>query len=248
MEEKCRLLIADPSESIRETLRELLEDSFDLRTCHDGWAALELLHRFRPDVLVLDLMLPGIDGLSLLQAASDAGIRPAVLASTRYHNDYVLDAAHRLGVSYLMLRPFLFSAVTDRIQDLACGIRKYTMDPPSQARRILVRLGFPTRPKAFSMLLDAIVLLAENPGTFLSKELYPAVGKLHDSSGTATEKAIRNLLHNTWDHRDEQIWQLYFPPDANGNTVRPSNGAFLSRIAQCLPTPLERSAEAADNP
>lgn len=245
MEDKCRLLIADSSEIVRDALRDILEDSFDLKLCGDGRTALELLHRFRPDVLVVDLMLPGIDGLSLLQAARDADIHPAVLATTRQQNDYILDTAWQLGVSYMMLRPFSLGAITERIQDLALHTRKYTMDPSSQVRRILVRLGFSAKPKSYAMLRDAIVLLAENPGIFLSKELYPAVGKLHNTSAAATEKAIRDLLQSTWPHRDDSVWQLYFPSGADGG--RPSNGVFLTRIAQCLSTPLERRAENAES-
>lgn len=247
MEKECRVLIADSSEIIRQVLTEYLEDKFSVRTCGDGRAALELLHQFNPHILVLELMLPGIDGLSLLQAAVDADIRPAILATTRQNNDYLLDAAYRLGVSYMMLRPFPTHTMVERIEDLAISLQKYTTDPVAHLGRILCRLGFSPKAKSYPLLVDAIVQLSQNPSAFLSKELYPSVGKLHNASGTAAEKAIRDLMHSTWAKRNDSIWQLHFPPDANGNSIRPSNGVFLARMAQCLPTPLERWEDSMEN-
>ena len=243
MAEKCKILIADTSETIRESLREILADSYDLRLCCEGRTALELLYRFRPDVLVLDMMLPGMDGLSLLQAAADGGIFPVVLATTRYENDYILDTAYRMGVSYIMARPCEIGALVDRIQDLACRCSKElaVMDGPAQVRRILIRLGFSVKAKSYTVLEKAILWMAENPGAFLSKELYPAVGKTCGISGTAAEKRIRDLVHSVWEKADQQIWRLYFLPDAVGNIQCPSNGAFITRIVECLPMPMERS-------
>lgn len=242
--QKCKLLVADTSEAIRESLRELLEDSFDLRTCRDGRTALELLHRFRPDILVLDLMLPGIDGLSLLQTAADAGIRPAVIATTRQNSDYILDAVYQMGASYIMLRPCEIIALADRIRDLACHCchQEMTMDLTAQVRRILVRLGFSISSKNYPVLEDAVLWYAEHPGAFLSKELYPAVSKPHGISSGAAEKRIREYIHKIWKERDDRIWQLYFPPDAKGNIPCPSSGVFLARIADQLPTQLEQHA------
>jgi len=244
MAQQCRLLIADTSEAIREALREILQDSFDLRICQDGRTALELLHRFQPDVLVLDLMLPGMDGLSLLQTAVDAGICPAVLATTRQQNDYILDTAYRLGVSYIMMRPCEIGALVDRIRDLSqrsCS-RTISLDLPTQVRCILVRLGFPTKPKSYALLRDSILWMAEHPGAFLSKELYPAIAKLHGISTLSAEKDTRTLIHTVWGYRDDRIWQLYFPPDKDGNIPRPSTGAFITRIVESLPTMLEMEA------
>jgi len=242
--QQCRLLIADTSEAIRESLREILSSSFDLRICQDGRTALELLHRFQPDVLVLDLMLPGIDGLSLLQTAVDAGICPAVLATTRQQNDYILDTAYRLGVSYIMIRPCEIGALVDRIRDLSqrSSRRFVSLDLPSQVKCILVRLGFPTKPKSYALLRDAILWMADHPDAFLSKELYPAVGKLHGISDTSAEKDIRTLIHSIWETRDDRIWQLYFPPNKDGNIPRPSIGTFITRIVESLPTMMEREA------
>ena len=90
--DRKKLLIAEGTEDFRAALTDSLRGAFHLRECGDGNLAMEMLRRFQPDILVLDLMLPGLDGISLLQMAAAAGIRPMVLATTRFVSDYVLEA------------------------------------------------------------------------------------------------------------------------------------------------------------
>ena len=96
--DRQKLLIADGTEDFRLALSEILQETYHVCSCQNGKEALALLRSFQPDVLVLDLMIPGLDGISLLQAASSEGICPMVLATTRVSNSYVLDSAYRLGV------------------------------------------------------------------------------------------------------------------------------------------------------
>lgn len=239
MSKDCKLLIVDTTEAIREALTEALEDTFTLRVCRDGRTALEMLHRFRPHILVLELMLPGLDGLSVLQLAADAGIRPAVLATTRYLNEYVLESAHRLGVAYIMLRPCNFSALTERIYDIRHRLEPETSAAslPLQVKNLLIRLGIPLRHRGYLCLLEAILARRADPDAPVTKAIYPLVAKKYNISAASVEKNIRQLIHTAWDNRCPEVWQTYFPPDK-----RPSNDAFLSCIARCLPTDLELSA------
>ena len=94
-----KLLIAESSEEYRVALAESLTGEYHVRTCADGIQTQQLLRSFQPDILVLDLMLPGMDGITLLQLAREEGPLPMVLAQSRYISDFVLDAlgnGHRI--------------------------------------------------------------------------------------------------------------------------------------------------------
>ena len=117
--EMLKLLIADGTEEFRLALTEQLAGSFVIRCCHQGKQALEMIGSFRPDVLVLDLMLPGLDGISLLQAVEELGLKPMVLAMTRFVSPYVMEAMDRFGVGYLMIKPCDVNATLARIRDLS---------------------------------------------------------------------------------------------------------------------------------
>ena len=76
--------------------------------------------------------------------------------------------------------------------------------------------------------------MAENPGMSVTKELYPAVGSLCNSSGMLVERSIRSAVDGAWRKRDDQIWRQFFRADASGVIPRPSNTLFISSLAKPL--------------
>lgn len=235
--ETRKLLIADGGEEFRQALKETLQGTYQVQTCRDGKEALSLLRSYRPDILVLDLMLPELDGISLLQNAMQDQSCPVVLATSRFINDYVLEAAGRLGVSYLIRKPCDIRATAARILDLsqcACCAPLFQSDPRSLASNLLPRLGVPPKRSGYRYLREAIPIMAKNPHLSITKELYPAVAALCQSDGNNVEHAIRSAIHTAWEHRDDRLWQLYFPPDASGHIPRPTNAGFILRLADSL--------------
>ena len=118
------MLIADPSEQFSTALADVLRGAYIIRLSRDGRETMELMSSFRPDILVIDLMLPGLDGISVLRQAAAAGQSPMVLAMSRYISDYVAEAAAVLGVGYLMLKPCDVQATAARIEDLSQRLRQ----------------------------------------------------------------------------------------------------------------------------
>lgn len=235
--EMLKLLIADGTEDFRQALADALRGAYYVRTCSDGREALEQLRSYGPDVLVLDLMLPGLDGISLLQQAAAAGMCPMVLATSRFINDYVLEAVERMGVGYLMLKPCDVNATVARIADLSGRIRQPLLSRPdqkSQVSNLLLALGIPTKLRGYAYLREAVLLMAARPGQSITKELYPTVGELCGTTAMHVERSVRSAITAAWERRDERLWGLYFPPDSAGNLARPTNAAFISRLADGL--------------
>lgn len=232
-----KLLIADGNDAFREALADALQGSYSVRTCRTGTEALSQLHSFGPDVLVLDLMLPQMDGITLLENAAAEQLRPMVLATTRFTNDYILESVTRLGVDYVMLRPCDLSATVARIRDLSRRLNpspRSAPDPQTQVSDLLLSLGVPTRLRGYRLAREAILLMASNPGLAITKELYPIVASICDCHKDHVERSIRTAISAAWNHRDDRIWQQYFPPGADGSIKRPTNGAFISRLADSL--------------
>ena len=101
--EQRRLLIADRSEDFCRQLQSILRWVCDVHICTTGSKALTMLPQLHPDVLVLDLMLPELDGISLLKALSLTPDRPLILATTCLASDYILVTAEKLDVRYLLM-------------------------------------------------------------------------------------------------------------------------------------------------
>lgn len=232
-----KLLIADGSEEFRSALADLLRLTYQVRVCGDGQETLSMLRSFRPDILVLDLMIPGLDGISLLHAAAADQLTPVVLATTRFLTEYITDSIDRLGISYVMVKPCDIRATASRISDLTQRLQQPLVshpDPRTQVSNLLVNLGISTKLRGYAYLREAVLLMARDPDQSITKILYPAVGSICGCNSQQVERSIRSAIEKAWLHRDDRIWQLYFPPGDHGMTPRPSNAVFISRLADSL--------------
>ena len=235
--QKRKLLIAEGSVELTDAVAELFRGKCRICSCADGNEARRLISTFRPDVLVLDLMLPGYDGLSLLQWSREQGHHPQVLATTRFWSDYVVEQTQSLGVRYLMRKPCSVSALAARISDLldrSCPEEASRPEPEGGLRPVLTALGVPPKLRGCTYLHRAIPMFARDPLQSVTKVLYPHVAKCCGCAPAHVERSIRSAIEAAWKKRDENIWKLYFPADATGSIPRPTNTAFIARLAQQL--------------
>jgi len=235
--DRQKLLIAEGTEDFRIALADALRGAYRVMVCSDGTQTREQMRLFRPDILVLDMMLPGLDGISLLQWAVQQQICPMVLATTRFVNDYVLESLSRLGVGYVMVKPCELGATVARIGDLSQRIRQPVLALPDQRTRVsnlLLALGVPTKLRGYAYLREAILFDMEMPGQSITKVIYPEVARLCGCEAMHVERSIRSAIQAAWAHREEHLWQLYFPQESANGSRWPTNGAFLTRLADGL--------------
>ena len=228
-----KLLIADSSEELCRALNDLLGQRYHICTCHSGDRALELLRSFSPDLIYIDLMLPQIDGLTVLQTALQEGIRPAMLVSVGLQSPYIERALSRLQVDYVLKKPCSAKVIAGHIDELAGAAHGAPMkasDLQAEIAGILVQMGFKNNLSGFRYVVSGLPMFAENPQQTVTKELYPAIGKLHGKTGEQVERAIRNAIELAWQRRDERIWRMYFAPAPDGSTPRPTNGQLLHTL------------------
>ena len=231
------LLIADGSEAFTGRLVEALRGNYHVRVCHDGLAALEQLREKKPDVMILDLLLPKLDGISLLHTAAAEDMVPNVLGLTRFASSYVLESAERLGVNYLMMKPCEPEAILARLKDLSKRSRPDPVVQPdirATVSNVLLALRIPTKLRGYVCAREAILCLMRSPGMSVTKELYPAVAAMCDGTPAQVERAIRGAIHAGWSQGAGEAWEQFFTRRSDGTVRRPSNAEFLSRIADFL--------------
>lgn len=229
-----KLLIAEGSEEYRVALAERLAGTYTIRTCREGKEALELVRSFRPDMAVLDMMLPGLDGVSLLQRAAAEGLYPTVLATSRFFNDYVMEVITRFGIGYVLRKPYDIDAAVERLADLQNHLKRRIFvqrDPTTVVSNLLLMLGISTKLHGYAYLRDAIIEQMRHPGCMVTKELYPAVGKRFHASSAQVERSIRSAIEKAWQRRDEALWESYFPQECGEYHRKPTNAAFITTLA-----------------
>ena len=227
-----KLLIADGSQAFTDALEAVLQNEFELQICHDGESALEMLLTFRPDVLVLNFMLPYKDGLTLLQQSAH---RPGIiLAVSPYVNAYIEQVAASVGVQYILIMPTVES-LRVRLMDMIASLSPQKEDLAEQTVVHLHMLGFQTHLDGYHQLCAGLPIFARNPGIRLSKELYPQIADRFGLPDCRTvEHSIRKAIETAWRHKNTTVWAKYYPPKADGSIPCPSNKVFLSRLAEWL--------------
>ena len=231
-----KLLIADSSEALCMVLTDALQNTYQIRTCQDGITALELLRIYEPDVLILDLLLPRLDGITLLQMAQQNERVPLTLATTLLVNDYVMESIDKYHVGYMMVKPCDTKALIMRVNDLAERLTDQSIsysDPKSRANDFLMELAVPTKLKGYGYIREAMFLMRNDFAQSITKELYPAVATAFGVSATQVERSIRNAIEISWKKRNRTIWKRYFD-DADDDAAKPTNAEFVSRLAHCL--------------
>ena len=224
----------------------------------DGVEALDFLSQNAVDVMLLDMIMPKMDGFGVLTQLQKRTVkqRPEVIAVTALGRDDFVRRAVSLGVSYYMIKPVEMPALLDRIHDVYAHMKQ----PASPAERPLVlsgtsgftlddklsnlflTLGIPAHIKGYQFLREAIKQVIEKPALIggITKELYPAIARHFGTTASKVERAIRHAIEVAWSRGRVETLNTAFGCRVAFPDEKPTNGEFIALIADKLK--LERSA------
>jgi two-component system response regulator (stage 0 sporulation protein A) len=235
------LCIADDNREIVDLLSRQLESEPDLRvvgTAHDGEACLEVVKTHQPDVLLLDIIMPHLDGIGVLQRLHEefGDDKPEVIMLSAFGKDEVTKQAVQLGASYFLVKPFNIQQLLTKIRELSDGANREFegMSPDEIEISILLQqLGISPRIKGFKYIRQAVIYVRERQDLLglITKELYPMVAKEHDTTSSRVERAMRHAIKTAWENgmRDHEMFE--------GRPERersPKNSEFISYFVTYL--------------
>ncbi len=255
MDNRTTVFIADSAEEFCTNLSAALlhtEGFAVVGTAGDGEQAIRMIQKWKPDVLVLDLMLSKQDGLSVLKAISTMDKRPAVLATSGFVTDYVASAAANLGARYLMLKPCDMSALVERLEEIRGGTGQRVIGSrkpdktsiEAMVTSIIHEIGVPAHIKGYQYLREAIIIAVGDMDVInaITKVLYPQVAKTFQTTPSRVERAIRHAIEVAWDRGDLDTLQKFFGYTVSNTKGKPTNSEFIALIADKLQLQL-KSAE-----
>ena len=240
-----RIVIADESEDFRLILTELLEDRYEVVCCADGAEALDQLRAENTDLIVLDLTMPGLDGMGLLKCIRHEGLASSVIVTGRLFSDYAMEALNSFRVDYAVQKPCSLKSLVERIDEL-CGNfaeEECTFHPADAVEGILLSLGMNKRRLGFRYVREIVMMAYQNPNLQITKTAYPELAKLHGSTSESVEKAVRAAVHTAWESRNDAVWRRYFPVAPDGQIPRPTNTEFVTSIAAEIADRANRSTQ-----
>ena len=247
MNKPSTVIIADNTEDFCGSLTAALQKAGGfqvLGTAGDGDQAIRMVTERKPDILVLDLMLPKRDGLSVLKAISAMERKPITLATSGFVTEFVASAAANLGVRYLMLKPCDMQALVERLQEVRGGenTRKTAAHRPDKTdietmvTGIIHEIGVPAHIKGYQYLREAIIIAVNDMDVInaITKVLYPQVAKTFQTTPSRVERAIRHAIEVAWDRGDLDTLQRFFGYTVSNTKGKPTNSEFIALIADKL--------------
>ena len=234
METNPKILLADSSEEFRLLLRRTLEETGEFQVVGDtgdGDEAWELIQKAKPDVVVMDMILPGLDGMSLLQRMPKE-IKCIVLSA--FSTQAMVQEMMHLGAWYFIPKPAHMDSLLDRIRQATHDSSVLSLPTlEAEVTAILHEVGVPAHIKGYQYVREAIILVVQNMDAInaVTKVLYPEVAKRFHTTPSRVERAIRHAIEVAWDRGDLETLQGYFGYTVNSAKGKPTNSEFIAMIA-----------------
>lgn len=258
---KIRVGIADDNKDFCEILTDFFEAQQSIEivfTVHDGMQTVEAVVREQPDVLILDMIMPYLDGLGVLERLNGLELDkfPKVIMLSAVGQETITQKAINLGAEYYVVKPFDLNILAKRINQLA-GVEK---EGGSQGNRnntvravinadesragdlevditnMIHEVGVPAHIKGYQYLRDAITMVVEDMDLLsaVTKELYPAIAKMNNTTPSRVERAIRHAIEVAWNRGKLETLNNLFGYTVHNDKGKPTNSEFIAIIADKL--------------
>jgi len=246
--EDIKVLIADGNKDISTQLSAFLSKQKDFvvqGTVDNGIDAIDMIAEEKPDIVILEMLLPKIDGIGVLKAVQSKKIekRPIFLVLSSLSQEVMIREAISLGAYCFMLKPFDFSILTERIRRIM--IKERTVKVVERKRQIndenlekeitniMHDIGVPAHIRGHQYLREAIVLSIHNQELLgaVTKTLYPTVAVTYNTTPSRVERAIRHAIEVAWGRGRLDTLQNVFGYTINVTKGKPTNSEFIAMIA-----------------
>jgi len=249
---KIKVCLVDDNRELIQMMEEYFDEQDDIEvigTAFNGRDGLNMLKEIKPDVLVLDIIMPHIDGLAVLNALRDQGHdMPNVIMLTAFGQEEVMKKAVALGASYFILKPFDLDHLADQIrqvegtQVIKSGTTKQSTkkekkpDLEASITNIIHEIGVPAHIKGYMYLREAITMVYNDIELLgsITKVLYPAIAKKFNTTASRVERAIRHAIEVAWSRGNIESISALFGYTINISKANPTNSEFIAMVADRL--------------
>ncbi len=245
---KVRVLMIDDNVDLVSMIKEYFKDHANIELvleANDGERGLELIktRQNEYDVIILDLIMPKKDGLSILESMRKEQIDKKVIVLTSYNAQEMIRRVSEYGINYFILKPFELSDLERRIEDCTdsktysnASIDIYHNNLQISITKILHELGIPSHIKGYQYIREGISILYERPEVIggITKELYPDIAKKFNTTVSRVERAIRHAIEVSWNRGDWDLMEEIFGHSVDIDKAKPTNSEFIVTVADKL--------------
>ena len=265
MKDKIKIVLADDNKDFCQVLKEYLSNEDDIEIlgiAKDGVEALQLVKEKQPDLLVLDVIMPHLDGLGVIEKLNAMNLEkmPKIIVLSAVGQDKITQTAINLGADYYIVKPFDFVIFINRIRELVLNkpvvpqakaskqVTELQMSRTNDYQKassgnieaeitnIIHEIGVPAHIKGYLYLREAIKMVIDNVELLgaVTKELYPSIAKNFNTTPSRVERAIRHAFEVAWSRGKVDTINQLFGYTVHTTKGKPTNSEFIAMIADKL--------------
>ena len=265
MNEKIKILVSDDNQDFAKTLVNYLSKDEDLEVvgvARDGQEAYDKILESKPDIALLDVIMPHLDGLGVLEKlnTTDLEKRPICIILSAVGQDKITQKAIELGAQYYIVKPFDINILIKRIKELkyyqpsqnksniiSKEIRTQYIDisPNNQKKEdnlealvtnVIHEVGVPAHIKGYQYLREAIIMAVTDIDMInqITKQLYPDIAGKYHTTPSRVERAIRHAIEVAWGRGKQDVVENIFGYTVSAAKGKPTNSEFIAMIADKL--------------
>ena len=265
MNKKITVLIADDNSEFSATLAGYINAEEDLELvgmARDGVDAFDMIKNLEPDIVLLDVIMPRLDGLGVLERLEENNIEkmPMCIMLSAVGQDKITQKAINLGAQYYIVKPFEISVLIKRIKELkffqpvqskipytsreiktsyieiAPNEKKNEENLEALVTNMIHEIGVPAHIKGYQYLREAIMMVVNDIDIInqITKQLYPEIAQKYHTTPSRVERAIRHAIEVAWDRGDVDVLNSYFGYTIHNDRGKPTNSEFIAMISDKL--------------
>ncbi|MCI6858952.1 MAG: sporulation transcription factor Spo0A [Eubacterium sp.] len=249
--------IVDDNERTRHNLKDLISREKDMTvvgSASDGMDALAMIEVTKPDVVLLDIIMPKMDGLGVMEEVNNNNkfsSKPAFIVLTALDRENIMEEALKLGAGYVILKPYDQGSVLKKIRQVKKNgtgrdeKREYIRYEEENAvadgdyclevivTNIIHEIGVPAHIKGYQYLRDSIIIAVKDMDILnsITKQLYPTIAKMHHTTSSRVERAIRHAIEVAWNRGKMDTMNELFGYTIHAGKGKPTNSEFIALIA-----------------
>lgn len=246
------MILADDNREFADLLKEHLDSQEDIDVigvAYNGNEVVDLLEEKDADVLILDIIMPHLDGLGVLEKLNKRpGPIPRIIMLTAFGQENITQRAVELGAAYYILKPFDMDVLTDRIRQMqgrpvASGRGQAGGSDPSRTdnldaniTHVIHEIGVPAHIKGYLYLREAITMVYNEVELLgaITKTLYPRIAEKYNTTPSRVERAIRHAIEVAWSRGNMESIRKLFGYTINVSKAKPTNSEFIAMVADKL--------------
>lgn len=262
MREKISVLIADDNQEFSHTLSSYINSQEDMEVvgmARDGNEAIEMIRNVKPNVVLLDVIMPHLDGIGVLEKINELNdAKPTCIMLSAVGQDKITQKAIMLGADYYVVKPFDIELLIKRIREIKYFKPTQTINnfiSREQKQRyieisrdagednlealvtnIIHEVGVPAHIKGYQYLREAIMMVVKDIDIInqITKNLYPNIAAKYETTPSRVERAIRHAIEVAWGRGQQEAVENIFGYTISAAKGKPTNSEFIAMIADKL--------------